>query len=266
LGGIVEAIENLSCAIEHPPASPWRAPAWLVEQYRRFTCGEAGLRKVEKSPTHAWLIQRAADEVLNRLTPPDYLLEPTAPQITESSLDREDKLTLIGLRRRLLGPSLGFGFGLGHALAQDPGEALEVLSYLRTVLGQLIVAATDRAAFTAAALRGQTRADLPARPPRRRCRLRIARGVILLDGEPVPLDVTAQRREDVLCFFRHLLRMKGDWISGPEIDRAEDARGSGSLAGMRWDRIRLDLPECLAALVESKQRAGHRLAPAAWRN
>jgi hypothetical protein len=105
-----------------------------------------------------------------------------------------------------------------------------------------------------------------SRPPASQCRLEVAGEDVLLDGERVRLEVTADRREVVLCYLRHLLDADGDWISGPEIDRAEDVRGAGSLAGRRWDRVYGGLPECLREIIELRPGAGYRLAPGAWNN
>lgn len=106
----------------------------------------------------------------------------------------------------------------------------------------------------------------PVTPPRRRrrCRVRIAGRKILLDDEPVPLDLTADRREVLLCYLGHLVRMQGDWISGPEID-ADERRKPRGLVRERWDRVRKNLPESLQQLIETNRRKGYRLKGEAWR-
>jgi hypothetical protein len=101
---------------------------------------------------------------------------------------------------------------------------------------------------------------------RRRCRLRIAGKKVLLDGEPVALSLTAEHRQVVLCYLGHLIRAAGDWVSTKDIDSAEDRRPGKGLAGQRWDKVRLGLPECLLQLTEARRGAGSRLVPAAWRN
>src|SRR5262249_13586541 len=65
-----------------------------------------------------------------------------------------------------------------------------------------------------------------ARGRRHRLRLRIKGQSVLLDGEPVPLDMTPEGRAKALCFLKHLIKEGGDWISGGDIDRAErDSQG-----------------------------------------
>jgi hypothetical protein len=106
----------------------------------------------------------------------------------------------------------------------------------------------------------------PDRPckPRRRCRLKVKGRQVLLDNEPVPLDMTPERRCVALCYIGHVVRMAGDWISGPDITHTEDAKGTKGLGGRRWERIHAALPKCLRDLIQLKKGAGHRLLPAAW--
>jgi hypothetical protein len=107
----------------------------------------------------------------------------------------------------------------------------------------------------------------PTRKPRprpRQCRLKIARGVLLLDGEPIRLDMTDDARQATLCYLGHLIRMAGDWITGPEIDAAERKRPAEGLAGVRWDRVRTRLPEPVRDLTEAGGPKGYRLTSAAW--
>jgi hypothetical protein len=98
----------------------------------------------------------------------------------------------------------------------------------------------------------------------RRCRLQLVGGRVLLDGNEVPLGLTAERRADALCYLGHLIRA-GDWISGSEVDAAETKRGGESLAGTRWDRLRDVLPEDIQDLIETNRKKGTRLRPEAWR-
>src|SRR5262249_53232892 len=107
----------------------------------------------------------------------------------------------------------------------------------------------------------------PALPARRRprCRLRVVRRSVLLDGERVPLDMTRHALDARLCFLRHVTGAQGEWISGPEIDTAEKSRPNEGLCGQRWERVRKGLPEALRCLIESSRSKGYQLAPDAWR-
>ncbi len=125
---IVEAIRELHRTIAQRPAEDWQPPTWLVEQYKQTTLGEAG---VPEKPSHAWLIDTAAVEVLNRLMPPWHHRSPDCPEITESRLDPRQKVKLIELRKLLL------SFALGQNLVNNRSEALEVLAILETVIEQL---------------------------------------------------------------------------------------------------------------------------------
>jgi hypothetical protein len=87
---------------------------------------------------------------------------------------------------------------------------------------------------------------------------------VRLDGEPVSLELIGEGRQAALCYLGHLLRVEGDWISGPEINAAEQQR-PGGLVNQRWDRVRASLPEQIQSLIESNRRKGYRLTPEAWR-
>jgi hypothetical protein len=104
----------------------------------------------------------------------------------------------------------------------------------------------------------------PAVPPRD-CRLRVVDSGILLDGKPVELGMTPDRRKVAECFVGHLIRSGDDWISGPGIDRAEDKKGTERLSGQRWDRLYAELPWALQPLIEPRPGKGYRLRPTAWR-
>src|SRR5262245_51090849 len=125
---IVEAVQELHRIIADPPAENWRAPAWLIEQYKQTTLGEAG---VPGRPSHAWLIDAAATEVLNRLMPPWHHTKAACPEITDSLLDMRHKVKLIELRGLLS------SFALGQRLVDNRGEALRVLAFLESVQEQL---------------------------------------------------------------------------------------------------------------------------------
>jgi hypothetical protein len=126
---IVEAIQELHRIIAHPPAENSQPPAWLVEQYKQTTLGEAG---VPEKPAHSWLIDAAATEVLNRLMPPWHRRGGDCPEITESLLDQRHKVQLIELRNLLLS-----SFALGQGLVANRSEAVRILGFLETVLEHL---------------------------------------------------------------------------------------------------------------------------------
>jgi hypothetical protein len=98
----------------------------------------------------------------------------------------------------------------------------------------------------------------------RKPRLQIRDSTILLDGQPVPLDMIEDSRRAAVCFLTHLLAAEGDWRSMPELDGMEKAGPCEAHVGTRWDRVRNHLPECLFALTESNTRKGFRLVSAAW--
>lgn len=76
---------------------------------------------------------------------------------------------------------------------------------------------------------------------------------VLLDGNLVNLDLTAERRKDALLF---LAQLTGDWQSRPEI-----AMKCPDLLGVRIDRIRKVLPVTLQEVIQSNRRKEYRLAP-----
>ncbi len=99
------------------------------------------------------------------------------------------------------------------------------------------------------------------RPPPR---LRVEGQTVLLDGRPVPLDMTSERREEALCYLRHLLEAAGDWRSDSEVNKTEERKPKG-LVGIRWDHVRQQLPDCIADLIETHRRKGTRLKEEALR-
>ena len=116
-----------------------------------------------------------------------------------------------------------------------------------------------------AAAEGQWRGSAPEAASgglrkRRRWRLRVRGQSLLLDGEPVPIDLTAEARAVTLCYLGHLIRAQGEWVSGSEIDLAEKQQPNEGLAGHRWDRIRKRLPDALRSLIETNRRKGYRLS------
>jgi hypothetical protein len=85
-------------------------------------------------------------------------------------------------------------------------------------------------------------------------RLELRDGAVYLDGEPVPLDLTAEARAEALRYLAALLSAPRTWVTGPDIEK-----------GIRWDRVRKRLPPVLLGLIETDRRKGNRLAAAAWR-
>ncbi|MBI3821868.1 MAG: hypothetical protein HY289_04205 [Planctomycetes bacterium] len=136
---ILDAIGELHRTIENPPATNWKAPVWLVEQYKQTAAGKLPLKDGEQ-PHHSWLIFAAATEVLNRLTPPWHHRKDDCPEITESSLDQKHKVKLIELRNRL---SEEF---FGQILADNRSVALQTLHYLESLIMDLTGKEGDRPA------------------------------------------------------------------------------------------------------------------------
>jgi hypothetical protein len=89
-------------------------------------------------------------------------------------------------------------------------------------------------------------------------RLRIEGEQVLLDGRQVPLEMTPEARNKALVYLGYLVKAAGDWVSGGDIDRAEQER-PGGLHGTRWDRVRRQLPEPIRALIHTNRRKGSRL-------
>jgi hypothetical protein len=87
------------------------------------------------------------------------------------------------------------------------------------------------------------------------CRLKLCGDTLALDGKEISLELTADKRKDILQFFRALLGApRGDWVSGMAIGQ-----------GIRWDRAIAKLPPKLRNLIESKDGTGYRLKTSAWR-
>jgi hypothetical protein len=101
-------------------------------------------------------------------------------------------------------------------------------------------------------------------PGDRKCRVAFGDQKLLLDGQPVPLDMTDESRGAALCLVRHLLAAAGDWRSSTELDAMEGTGPCREHVGVRWDRVRKGLPPCLRDLIDTDRRKGYRLSPAAW--
>ena len=94
-------------------------------------------------------------------------------------------------------------------------------------------------------------------PPGPSTRLAVEKGELLLDGKPVLLDFTTEKKEDALAFFRQVIGQRGGWISSTEIGRNEKKEG------VRFDRVyrHEKLPAQVKELIESDRRKGYRLRP-----
>jgi hypothetical protein len=95
-------------------------------------------------------------------------------------------------------------------------------------------------------------------------RIAVTEDTVRLDGRVVPLDMTAESRGAAICLLRHLLAAAGNWRSSSELDDMEAATPCGEHSGVRWDRVRQQLPECLHRFIESNRRKGCRLLPTVW--
>jgi hypothetical protein len=101
-----------------------------------------------------------------------------------------------------------------------------------------------------------TRANSQRRQPTDHAPIQIESGIVRVDGEEVLLDMTNEKRTDVLAFVAQLLQEPGNWKSGPDIGKATRREGH------RWDRIYKALPKPIKSLIESNRRKGYRLL---WR-
>jgi hypothetical protein len=100
-------------------------------------------------------------------------------------------------------------------------------------------------------------AEPPPAPRIARTHLAIDGNTVTVHGQPVDLDLTAERTEDALAFLRELLKEPGTWKTGPDIGKAT------SRERLRFDRIFQALPAPIKALMESHIRKGYRLRPLA---
>ena len=85
-------------------------------------------------------------------------------------------------------------------------------------------------------------------------RLEVKGEAVLLDGQPVRLDLTPEAAEEARRYLTALIEHAPAWVSGPEIE-----------SGIRGDRVRKRLPVALQALIKTDRRKGNCLAAAAWR-
>jgi hypothetical protein len=70
-------------------------------------------------------------------------------------------------------------------------------------------------------------APAPPRPPR----LAVADGELWLDGRPVLLDMTAERKDDLLAGLGQLLARPGNWLSATALGE------NTARPGLRFDRL-----------------------------
>jgi hypothetical protein len=93
-------------------------------------------------------------------------------------------------------------------------------------------------------------------------RLVIKGETVLLDGKPVILDMTLERRREAILYLKCLEEAKGNWLSDGEIERRQQGpRGgpAGEFHGVRWDHVRSQLSKALSDLIETQRRKGSRL-------
>ena len=101
----------------------------------------------------------------------------------------------------------------------------------------------------------------PANKPPRLC---IQGASVLLDGVPVALGMTEELRKAAVCYLTHLLAAGGDWRSSTELDDMEGNGACKDHIGIRWDRVRKQLPDALYKLTETDRRKGNRLISSVW--
>ena len=93
---------------------------------------------------------------------------------------------------------------------------------------------------------------LPLRPQA----LRVTEQTVYVNGKPVPLDLSPEKKEDALAFLAELAKEPGNWMSSTDIGKATDHEG------VRFDRVYKALPPILKRLLESDRRKGYRMK---WR-
>jgi hypothetical protein len=81
---------------------------------------------------------------------------------------------------------------------------------------------------------------------------------VLVNGQIVPLNMTAERLKDVLHFLSQLIENCGQWVSGPDISKAAPDRYNDRY---RWDRVQRSLPPVITDHIETDRRKGKRLKP-----
>jgi hypothetical protein len=79
---------------------------------------------------------------------------------------------------------------------------------------------------------------------------------LLVNGKPMRLDVTDDVLGDIRHFLGQLIQKGGQWITGPEIARANSSRYGDRY---RWDRLIARLPSRLKKHIETKRKLGYRI-------
>jgi hypothetical protein len=138
-----------------------------------------------------------------------------------------------------------------------PSQAMEAFELAADILGKEIARAEQVL---------QKVADPPPPPPPPpEPRLQVRGPAVLLDGQPVPLDMGEEARAAALCLLKHLLAAGGEWRSSTELDEMEKKGPCTDHVGTRWDLVRKKLPPSLLNLTETNRRKGVRLRPGALR-
>jgi hypothetical protein len=99
--------------------------------------------------------------------------------------------------------------------------------------------------------------------PSRTCRLAVQGDTIFLDGQPTALKLSKDKREDAALYLHYLIEANGGIVSDGDINQAEERRCTGR-QGVRWDRLRQQLPDQVKALVKTTRRGSY-LIDACWR-
>jgi hypothetical protein len=123
---VLYAIRELYRAIEQPPDVHWQAPAWLIAHCNQTTLPWESLSpSLRARPGHSWLIDKAAEEIKWRLSPP-YGGGTNA--ITGSQLGLRQKALLCELSGQLSIRSFG------DQLASNTGVRVQFLVYLKSMI------------------------------------------------------------------------------------------------------------------------------------
>jgi hypothetical protein len=79
---------------------------------------------------------------------------------------------------------------------------------------------------------------------------------VMLDGEIVLLDMTPERRKEVIFYLKTLLNAKGQRLSDSDVNRKAEEANLGEFMNIRWDQVRKLLPDKLSAMIDTHSRKG----------
>lgn len=97
------------------------------------------------------------------------------------------------------------------------------------------------------------RTERLAPTPRELPKLKIEGGQLFVNGEPVQLPSSADKRDALLGFLGQLMKSPGEWRTSTEIGRTTKRKGT------RFDLLRNSLPPLVRSLIEARKRKGFRL-------